>query len=230
MKHTLCLLAIAATLVSAGSRPAARQSPELDMGVMQMVFLRDAEGGVKDSGDLIAGQRTRLAEMLSAGQCALAAEVSGGGDGLKEILVFKTQTREEVDRLVASLPAVKAGLFKAETLAWFAARNFIRKPSGGSSNYVFGLLVRGPNSSSERTPESEKIQKGHMENILRLHGLGKLVLAGPFEDGGERRGVFFFKVASVEEAKALSDTDPAVIAGRLKVELFPITVATGVLD
>ena len=229
MKRVFCLLAAGVMSHLAASGTGARQSPEYDMGVMQMVLLR-AAGSPKGAGDLLGEHRARVAEMVKAGQCALAAEAGGGG--INEILVFKTQTREEIDRVVASLPAVKSGLLKAETLAWFAARNFIRKPTadGKSSNYVFGLLVRGPNWTAERTPETEKIQKGHMENIGRLHNLGKLVLAGPFENGGDRRGVFFFKVETAEEAKALADTDPAIIAGRLKIELLPIKVATGILQ
>jgi len=229
MKRIFCLSAVMAVLVYAGALASAVQSPEYDMGVMQMVILRADEGSLKGKDNLIVENRTRVAELVKTGQCALAAEARGGAD---EILVFKTQTRAEVDGIVASLPGVKAGQLKAETLAWFAARNYIRKPSadGTSSNYVFGLLVRGPKWTAERTPETEKIQKGHMDNINRLAGLGKLVLAGPFENGGDRRGVFFFKVETVEEAKALADTDPAVIAGRLKVELLPVTVATGILQ
>jgi uncharacterized protein YciI len=57
----------------------------------------------------------------------------------------------------------------------------------------------------------------------------KLAAAGPFIDGGKLRGVFVFQVGSIEEARALADTDPAVRAGRLVVELHPWMVARGVL-
>jgi hypothetical protein len=40
----------------------------------------------------------------------------------------------------------------------------------------------------------------------------KLVVAGPFGDNGELRGIFVFKVASLDEAKVLAETDPAVRA------------------
>ena len=87
------------------------------------------------------------------------------------------------------------------------------------SNYIFGLLVRGPKWTKEETGATKKIQEGHLANINRLAEAGKLVLAGPFENGWERRGIFIFKVDSLEEAQALTDTDPAVMAGRLKIEL-----------
>jgi uncharacterized protein YciI len=74
-----------------------------------------------------------------------------------------------------------------------------------------------------------RIQQAHLANIARLSKEGKLVLAGPFVDDGDRRGVFFFKVGKLAEAQALADTDPAVIAGRLKVELHLCSVPKGML-
>lgn len=60
-----------------------------------------------------------------------------------------------------------------------------------------------------------------MANMQRLGAEGKLLLAGPFGDDTDLRGIFVFKVASMEEAQALIATDPAVQAGRLRVELHP---------
>ena len=67
--------------------------------------------------------------------------------------------------------------------------------------------VRGSKWTKEQTEETKKIQEGHMANINRLAETGKLVLAGPFVDGGDRRGVFIFKIDSLSEAQALTDTD-----------------------
>ena len=50
---------------------------------------------------------------------------------------------------------------------------------------------------------------------------GKLVLAGPFLDEGDLRGIYIFDVETVEEARALTETDPAIQAGRLIMELKP---------
>jgi uncharacterized protein YciI len=57
----------------------------------------------------------------------------------------------------------------------------------------------------------------------------KLVVAGPFGDDGNLRGIFVFKVASLDEAKALAETDPAVIAGRLAIDMHPWLVPEGIL-
>jgi uncharacterized protein YciI len=46
-------------------------------------------------------------------------------------------------------------------------------------------------------------------------------VAGPFLDGGDIRGIYIFDVKTVEEAQALTETDPAIKAGRLTMELHP---------
>jgi uncharacterized protein len=66
-----------------------------------------------------------------------------------------------------------------------------------------------------------KIQEGHMDNIKKLAAEGKLVIAGPFGDQGDVRGIFIMDVASKEEAERLCAEDPAVKAGRLTVEVRP---------
>ena len=89
------------------------------------------------------------------------------------------------------------------------------------TTYFMGLLYRGPKWTPGSTPETEAIQSAHMANIRRLAAEGKLLLAGPFGDDGDLRGVFVFKVATIDEARALVASDPAVQAGRLRVELHP---------
>jgi uncharacterized protein YciI len=60
-----------------------------------------------------------------------------------------------------------------------------------------------------------------MENIGRMAKEGKLVLAGPFLDDGQLRGIYIFNVETIAEAEALTNTDPAIKAGRLVMELHP---------
>jgi uncharacterized protein YciI len=89
------------------------------------------------------------------------------------------------------------------------------------TTYYVGFLYRGAKWTPEETPETRKIQEGHMANIRRMGAEGKLVIAGPFTDNGDLRGLYVFRVASAEEAKALVESDPAVKAGRLRFELHP---------
>jgi len=54
------------------------------------------------------------------------------------------------------------------------------------------------------------------------------VLAGPITDNGDLRGIFVFHNVSREEAEQLCANDPAVKAGRLRVELHPWFFAKGI--
>lgn len=96
------------------------------------------------------------------------------------------------------------------------------------TTYYVGFLYRGPKWTPGVTPEVQRLQEEHMANIRRLADSGKLLLAGPFTDGGDLRGMFVFKVDSMEEAQALADGDSAVKAGRLRVELHPWYSAKGI--
>lgn len=89
------------------------------------------------------------------------------------------------------------------------------------TTYYVALLYRGPKWTPQETPETRAIQDGHMANIQRLAQEGKLLLAGPFTDNGDLRGIFVFKVGSIEEAQELAAADPAVKAGRLRLDLHP---------
>ena len=89
----------------------------------------------------------------------------------------------------------------------------------GMKTYVMAFLLAGDRVSEYSQEERVEIQKGHMANINRLAEMGKLILAGPFVNGGEKRGIFIFDVPSKAEAEELTNTDPAVKAGVLKMEL-----------
>ncbi len=90
----------------------------------------------------------------------------------------------------------------------------------GMRSYVMAFLKAGPNRDQDSLAAAE-IQAAHMANIRRMAEAGQLVLAGPFLDSGDYQGIYLFNVPTIEEAEALTATDPAVQAGRLVMELHP---------
>jgi uncharacterized protein len=90
----------------------------------------------------------------------------------------------------------------------------------GMKHYVIAFLKRGPNRDQDSATAAQ-LQRAHLDNIFRLVGERKLVLAGPFTDNSEIRGIYVFDVSSVEEAAELTSSDPAIKAGRLAMELHP---------
>lgn len=90
----------------------------------------------------------------------------------------------------------------------------------GMRKYVIAFLKEGPNRNQD-SATAAKLQAAHMANIVRMADSGQLAVAGPFTDNGDIRGIYIFNVESVEKAKALTETDPAIQAGRLVMELHP---------
>ena len=88
----------------------------------------------------------------------------------------------------------------------------------GMKSYVFCVLKTGTANITDAAKRNE-IFAGHMKNIQKLAVEGKLVVAGPFADGGDKRGLFIFNVATIEEAKALVETDPVITSGMMVYEL-----------
>ena len=92
--------------------------------------------------------------------------------------------------------------------------------------YYMCFLKRGDNRTQD-SAASALIQKGHMEHLSKLYKEGHIQIAGPFGGDGEIRGIVVFSVKSKEEAERLASEDPAVIAGRLKVEIHEWWAAKG---
>ncbi len=89
----------------------------------------------------------------------------------------------------------------------------------GMKKYVMAFLKRGPNRDLD-SAASMQLQMAHLDNIGKMAEAGKLVLAGPFFGDGELRGIYIFDVQSIEEAKALTNSDPAIQQGSLEMELM----------
>jgi uncharacterized protein YciI len=92
----------------------------------------------------------------------------------------------------------------------------------GMRRYVLVILKTGPNKMAAG-PERDEMFKGHFANIQRLAAEGKLAVAGPFAGGAgsDWRGLFIFAVKDVDEAKALTATDPVIAKGEMVAEYHP---------
>ncbi len=109
--------------------------------------------------------------------------------------------------------AVDTVIFDEELATRLGADDYGMKP------YVMAFLKSGPNRSQDSL-ETSRLQRAHLDNITKMAEAGQLLVAGPFLDDGEIRGVFIFN-ATMEEARKLTQTDPAIQAGRLEMELHP---------
>ncbi len=94
--------------------------------------------------------------------------------------------------------------------------------------YYFVMLSKGAKRSEiTDTAKINEIQRGHMANLDRLAKEGKIIVAGPFGDDGNWRGIFIFDCETREEVEKLLKTDPAIATGRLDYEIHPWWTAKG---
>jgi uncharacterized protein YciI len=89
----------------------------------------------------------------------------------------------------------------------------------GMKMYVMCFLKTGPLKVDDANKRAE-LMKGHFAMINRLAEEKKLVVAGPFSEGGEFRGIYLFDVETIEEAQKLTETDPSIKEGYFKVEFI----------
>ncbi len=89
----------------------------------------------------------------------------------------------------------------------------------GMRQYVMCFLKTGPLKVEDKAKRDE-LMKGHFGMINRLADEGKLIVAGPFSNGGEFRGIYLFDVKTIEEAQKLTETDPSIREGYFKVEFI----------
>jgi len=170
--------------------------------------------------------------LLDSGKAVIAGPFNDD-TAIAGIFIFRVASAEEAKVWVDADPAVKAGLMTAEMHPWWSEDIFKKANTSPLKleTVYFGFLKSGPNRKpgDGTTPEIQELQKAHIANINRLAETKKLVMAGPFGDDGDYRGIFVFRVSSLQEAQELAATDPMIKIDRLRLDLHPWHVPVGVI-
>jgi uncharacterized protein YciI len=185
----------------------------------------------KDRDPILKQHLDNILSMLDAGKIVLAGPIRDE-DELAGISILRANSAAQAKDWVDNDPAIKAGLFIAEMHPWWSQDIFKKANAPLKMNTVYlGFLKKGPNrkEGDGSNPEIQELQKAHLANINRLAETKKLIVAGPFSDDGELRGIFVFRVGSLKEAQELAATDPMIKIDRLRLELHPWNVPEGVI-
>ena len=233
MRFQIVLASIFALCVS--STLFAQPKEEHKLVQFQMAIIGKGPKWVSTSNEertVILQQHLQYAvSLLSSGREVIAGPFSEGTD-LFGIFILRAITIAEAKSWIDDDPAVKAGLMVPEIHPWFSEDIFkkITLPKKMEVVY-FGFLKKGSNrkEGDDKNPEIQELQKAHIANIVRLAEMKKMVMAGPFGDDGELRGIFVFRVPSMKEAQDLAATDPMIKIDRLRIDLHPWHVPVGVI-
>lgn len=96
--------------------------------------------------------------------------------------------------------------------------------------YTIALLLRGDGPELSEAGEAA-LQDAHLAHLAELHEAGHLLAAGPVLGPPDRRlrGISILNV-DPERALELKSTDPAVRAGKFRVEAFAWTLPAGLVS
>lgn len=234
MKKLLILMTLLCVAVPVAGQQQQQQKaePQHKLLEFQMALLKRGPKAVAsgwETSELRKQHHAYVQSLLEADKAMIAGRIEDDPE-LRGVYIFRTKSADEARGWVMADPAVAAGHFAVEMHPWWS-EDVMKKtttPQKMMTAYL-AFLVRGDKWTPERTPETAAIQKAHLENINKLAEMKKLVVAGPFGDNGTLRGIFVFRVNSIEEARALAATDPAVKAGRLALQIHPWVVPEGIL-
>ena len=237
---TLILLILVALLstgicASAQQKPddQSKPAPQFKLVEFHMALLKRgpnwSSSATQDTQLLQQQHVAYVQSLLESGKAIIAGPLNDDGD-IRGIYVLRAKSADEARSWALADPAVSGGRLIAEMHLWWSA-DVMKKatlPLKLTTAYL-GFLNRGSKWTPEKTPATQQLQEAHLANINRLAALKKLVVAGPFGDDGNLRGIFVFRVDTLEEARSLAETDPAVQAGRLAIDMHPWLVPEGIL-
>ena len=153
-----------------------------------------------------------------------------GGD-IRGLAILDVPDAATARARLADDPFVKAGHMVLEVKPWMGPRGWFQLPAKPETpeQLVFGFLMRDTPTATHTPQEAQEIQAAHLKYMDQLHAQGKLVAAGPFTESGDFRGIVIYRVATVQEARSLAAGDPAVKAGRLRIDARPWMTFKGIL-
>ncbi len=89
--------------------------------------------------------------------------------------------------------------------------------------FVYLLRPNRPSVVDDASPKEESTLGEHFEYLQEALSGGRLILAGPCEDG--EFGIVIFRAGAEDEALEFMQGDPAVKAGLMTAELHPFRIS-----
>jgi len=97
--------------------------------------------------------------------------------------------------------------------------------------YELVVLCRPQDRPDVDEETEELLQRQHLGHFATMTEAGHLKVAGPLDEQPDDswRGICIYQTGSLEETRRLAESDPAVRAGRLRIEVMRWYTAKGAL-
>lgn len=233
--HLMPLLhALIATslLLSVSPIPQEPTPPKPGMKQFQLVMLRTGKSQPGAAENVVEKQKKHLENLermwMSDGKAVLIGPFVEKSD-IRGIALLKTSLAE-AKMLFADDPYIKDGDMVADIRTLWLLDGVFQKPPKflDLTPYTFGFLRRPTPAPPPIAEEvGAKLIAGHLANLDHLREVGELVIAGPFTDSPDLLGIVVFRSADKAKVTKLMAEDPAIKAGRFRLELFTAATARG---
>jgi uncharacterized protein YciI len=211
------------------------QPPRIDeykMVTYEVVFVTRGPKWTSKSADVtpvLEAHRDYIAGLVKSGNLHIAGPLAG--ESTLQGAYVLSGSPDRAKQIAEADPGIQSGRYSFELLRWMGPEGWFGRAAdpANTEKLFFGFLVTGENTSALPAADQQALMRGHLDHLGSQAKLGKLVLAGPLVNAGNRRGLIAYRVPTMADALERASADPMVKAGRMKPELYEWTVPIGAL-
>jgi uncharacterized protein YciI len=93
------------------------------------------------------------------------------------------------------------------------------------AQWIYRIVPTRPEMVAAATEEEKAVVEEHFGYLQALKSAGILILAGRTQENVGTWGITIFEAPDELSARAVMETDPAVVAGVMSATLYPYAVA-----
>jgi uncharacterized protein YciI len=161
----------------------------------------------------------------------LAAGPLGDDGFIRGIVVLSVTNASEIKDCFQPDPFVQNEILAVEAYRWATDPTRFQKPIEPFklAKHTLVVVKKGAGYEARVDPLTSATMLSLMPSLRSWADSGDLAVSGPLVDAGDLVGILLFIPENGETIRAALDADPAVKAGRLKVEVHPQFMGAGVL-
>ncbi len=151
------------------------------------------------------------------------------GSDVEAVAIVAGTDKEAVAKVFDRDPLVMSKYLVPEGAVWSGPVDVFSAPRDmfAAEQLVVGFLKRGSGLSKET--DASEIARQHLDRMVALQKQRKVLVAGLLTQPADCLGLLVYRVATVEEARALAARDPAIKAGRLTLDAHTVFTPKGIL-
>jgi len=200
----------------------------------QLVFVHEADVDEPlpehQAGRVATAKRHYEEQLVFDGVSLIAGPLEGAGE-ITSLAILDVETPQDAEAVFEHNPAVELGQVELEIYPWTTAADALGPPAPEreSTPRYLGLLRRPGGVTNWTAEELQRIDAEHLAFVAGLQAAGDIVAAGPVDGAGDLRALLIFRATDRRRIEQRMAEDPALTAGRLRLELYRWSVPRGVI-